>query len=122
MGSWEDLDFIKRLKASDVMLSNQVNSVAVKRDGVIVGLLTDKDFLRAFTSMEDFKDRRVSELMLPSLVAVNPDMSLIEATERMGKNNVTHLFVRDQGEIVGLISLKDVLNVFYGAVVEAVGR
>ncbi|MFQ5800157.1 MAG: cyclic nucleotide-binding/CBS domain-containing protein [Candidatus Hydrothermarchaeales archaeon] len=136
------LDFIKNLTISDLMvkdmisvsadslvkeaastmLSNKVNSVAVEKENTIVGLLTDKDFLRAFISNRELQDLKVSEVMLPSMVTVKPNMSLIDATKTMGKNNVTHLFVRDQGEVVGLVSLKDVLNVFYGALVEAMGH
>lgn len=136
------LDFIKNLTISDLMvkdmisvsadslvkeaastmLSNKVNSIAVEKENAIVGLLTDKDFLRAFISNRELQDLKVSEVMLPSMVTVKPNMSLIDATKTMGKNNVTHLFVRDQGEVVGLVSLKDVLNVFYGAIVEAMGH
>jgi CBS domain-containing protein len=140
MAEWESLDFIKRLtvsslmvkdiisvsgdspvkEAASVMLKNKVNSVAVENENGIVGLLTDKDFLRAALSDKDLQSLKVSDVMLPSLVTVNPDMSLIDATGTMGKNNVTHLFVRDQGAIVGLISLKDVLNAFFSLLTQEV--
>jgi CBS domain-containing protein len=91
------------------MMSTEVGSVAIEVDGALEGILTERDILRAVSEDADLDQDRVSSWMTEYPDSFTPDMNVEEAAEWMLATGFRHLPVVDGNEVMGVISIKDVL-------------
>ena len=96
-------------QAALLMMSNEVGSVAVEVDGAMEGILTERDILRAVADDADLDQDRVRTWMTEYPDSFTPDMNVEEAAEWMLATGFRHLPVIDGDEVLGVISIKDVL-------------
>jgi CBS domain-containing protein len=96
-------------QAALLMMSNEVGSVAIEVDGALEGILTERDILRAVADDADLDQDRVSTWMTEYPDSFTPDMNVEEAAEWMLATGFRHLPVVDGNEVMGVISIKDVL-------------
>lgn len=96
-------------QAALLMMSNEVGSVAVEVDGAMEGILTERDILRAVAEDADLDQDRVRTWMTQYPDSFTPDMNVEEAAEWMLATGFRHLPVVDGDEVLGVISIKDVL-------------
>jgi len=102
--------------AAEVMIEKNVGSLAVKRDGVVVGIVTKADFVKIVSSGKKLEN--IEDLMSTPPIKVPSDTSLVKAISVMQEHDVKHLFVEDSKNIagisltgiVGIISLRDITN------------
>src|SRR5262249_19239485 len=75
-----------------------------------VGLITTRDL--ATVPREEWAQRRVSDVMRRDLgpISVHPDSDALKALERMQRTGSSRLLVVENGKLVGLLSLKDLLR------------
>ena len=103
-------------EAAEKTLKNNVGSLAVTDDGVTVGIVTDKDFVRYVSSGK--KVEHIREIMSTPLIKVDSDSDILETFRVMTENKISHVFVEGKKSIagmelagiVGVVSLKDVLR------------
>lgn len=79
------------------------------------GVITERDVLRAIAEGVDLDDARVADWMTPDPAAVSRDTTLDDACDLMIERNVRHLLVREGGELVGVLNMRDVVGVLSGA-------
>lgn len=79
------------------------------------GVITERDVLRAIAAGDDLDTARVGDHMTPQPVSVPSDTSLAEACDLMISRGVRHLLVSDDGELVGVLNMRDVVGVLSGA-------
>jgi CBS domain-containing protein len=96
-------------QAALLMMSSEVGSVAVEVDGALEGIMTERDILRAVAQDADLDQDRVSTWMTEYPDSFTPDMNVEEAAEWMLATGFRHLPVVDGDEVLGVISIKDVL-------------
>jgi CBS domain-containing protein len=96
-------------EAAKILIEKGIGSVGVEKEGRIAGIVTDRDFVSFLA--RGGKAERVGEIMSPPSVTVDAGEGLLEVVRKMGKNKVRHLFVKEDGRIVGILSLRDVLVV-----------
>jgi len=96
-------------QAALLMMSTEVGSVAIEVDGALEGILTERDILRAVAEDADLDQDRVSTWMTEYPDSFTPDMNVEEAAEWMLATGFRHLPVVDGNEVMGVISIKDVL-------------
>lgn len=96
-------------QAALLMMSTEVGSVAIEVDGALEGILTERDILRAVSEDADLDQDRVSSWMTEYPDSFTPDMNVEEAAEWMLATGFRHLPVVDGNEVMGVISIKDVL-------------
>jgi CBS domain-containing protein len=96
-------------QAALLMMSSEVGSVAVEVDGALEGIMTERDILRAVANDADLDQDRVSTWMTEYPDSFTPDMNVEEAAEWMLATGFRHLPVVDGDEVLGVISIKDVL-------------
>lgn len=96
-------------QAALLMMSTEVGSVAIEVDGALEGILTERDMLRAVAEDADLDQDRVSSWMTEYPDSFTPDMNVEEAAEWMLATGFRHLPVVDGDEVMGVISIKDVL-------------
>lgn len=86
----------------------------------LVGLLTERDVLRAAAEGRELRDVVVQEYMTSDVVTAEPEMGVEEAAAAMITLGCRHLPVREHGAIVGMVSARDLLAVEgWGALVAA---
>ncbi|MGH2922995.1 MAG: CBS domain-containing protein [Solirubrobacterales bacterium] len=73
-------------------------------------IITERDILTAVGSGEDLDTERVAEHMSESVISAGPDWSLERAAEEMVKLGIRHLVVVDGGELVGVLSMRDIVR------------
>lgn len=104
--------------AATKMWRQQTGSLLVLDGEDLVGILTERDVLKAVAVGANTKDTRVSEVMTKDLVTVGPQTSLREAAKIMADRWIRHLPVMDGGKLVGVVSQRDLAGVLAGALNE----
>jgi CBS domain-containing protein len=104
--------------AARKMWKQQTGSLLVMDGEDLVGIVTERDVLRAVAGGGVLQEIRVSEVMSKDLVTVGPGTSLREAAKIMTDRWIRHLPVVDGGELVGIISQRDLAGVLAGALNE----
>lgn len=104
--------------AAGKMWKQQTGSLLVLDGEDLVGILTERDVLKAVAAGANVKDTRVSEVMTKDLVTVGPQTSLRDAAKIMAERWIRHLPVMDGGKLVGVVSQRDLAGVLAGALNE----
>jgi IMP dehydrogenase len=91
--------------ALEVMRENDISGVPVVEGEQPVGILTARDI-----RFEQNLDQPVSALMTRELVTVPPGVKVDEAKQLLHKHRIEKLLVVDGGKLVGLITIKDILQ------------
>ena len=81
-------------------------AVVVMDYGRMIGILTERDLLRAIAYRVHTSDARVREWMTADPITVPPETTLDEASQLMLDKNFRHLPVVEGGRIVGVVSLR----------------
>ena len=81
-------------------------AVVVMDYGRMIGILTERDLLRAIAYRVHTSDARVREWMTPDPITVPPETTLDEASQLMLDKNFRHLPVVEGGRIIGVVSLR----------------
>ena len=79
------------------------------------GIVTERDLLISIGGGEDPDVELVGEHMSERVIAAAPDWSLEHAAAEMSRRNVRHLVVFDAGELVGILSMRDIVRVWTSA-------
>lgn len=81
-------------------------AVVVMDYGRMIGILTERDLLRAIAYRVHTSEARVREWMTADPITVPPETTLDEASQLMLDKNFRHLPVVEGGRIVGVVSLR----------------
>jgi CBS domain-containing protein len=93
------------------MVEANVGSLLVLDGGRIAGIVTERDYLRRVT-LEGRTDREtaVREIMSSPLIVVTPQTTVDECIAVMTDRRIRHLPVVDGGEVVGMVSIGDLVK------------
>jgi len=87
------------------MLEANVWSVIVERQGLPVGVITDRDVLRRCVGKGLALDKvNAEQIMSAPIITIDPDATLGEAMQRMVQKNVRRLYVVEGGKIIGRVT------------------
>jgi CBS domain-containing protein len=78
------------------------------------GIITERDVLESIAAGQSPDDERVSDHLSAHLTFAAPDWSLERAAEAMVRGGFRHLVVVDGGEIVGVLSMRDIVRCWTG--------
>ena len=99
------------LDAVRKMVDANVGSLLVNVDGRIQGIVTERDYLRRVTlEGRTDADVPVREIMTTPLIVIGPDTSIDECMALMTDRRIRHLPVVDDGRIVAVVSIGDVVK------------
>jgi CBS domain-containing protein len=78
------------------------------------GLITERDILNSLGEGRDPDEEKVAEHLTKDLTFAAPDWSLEHAAEAMVRGGFRHLVVVDAGQLVGILSMRDIVRVWTG--------
>jgi CBS domain-containing protein len=76
------------------------------------GIVTERDLVRSLGEGENPDKELVGDHLTSNAVFAEPDWPLEEAADAMAKGGFRHLVVVDEGEIRGIISMRDIIHVW----------
>jgi CBS domain-containing protein len=94
-------------EAAEKMIDARIGAVLVSDFGSVIGILTERDVLRAVAHRTHSSEARVRQWMTREVVTVPPSMDADEAARTMLERNFRHLPVLDDGRPVGIVSMRD---------------
>ncbi len=97
-------------EVAERMSAVNVGAVIVKDFGRLIGILTERDMLKAMAARVHTSDARVREWMTEDPLTASAEMDVDEAAQIMLEHNFRHLPITDEaGAVVGLVSMRRVV-------------
>lgn len=87
-------------------------AIVIDPDSEGVGILTERDLLNAIGAGLDPDRERVDGHLTRDVVYAVPDWTLAEAAVAMARGGFRHLVVMDDAEVIGVISVRDIMRVW----------
>lgn len=78
-------------------------------------VVSERDILNSIGRGEDPDSERVADHMSETVISAAPDWSLERAAVEMSHRHIRHLVVVEQGELVGVLSMRDIVRVWTSA-------
>ncbi len=99
------------LHALQVMAQANISAVMVKEGEQFVGILTERDYSRKVEiEGKSAKDTLVRDIMTDRMITVKPETSVDECMGLMMKFRVRHLPVVENDKIIGVLSMRDIIE------------
>lgn len=97
--------------AAGRMWSQQTGSLLVMDGDELLGIVTERDIMKAVARGADLDATPVSAVMTTKVLTISPQTSLHDAAAHMATRWIRHLPVVDAGRVVGLVSQRDLCGV-----------
>ena len=104
--------------AARKMWEQQTGSLLVMDGDQLLGIITERDVLRAVATGTELDKTKVEDAMVRDLITIGPGASLREAARVMTDKWIRHLPVLDRGKLVGILSQRDLAGILGNALNE----
>jgi CBS domain-containing protein len=96
--------------AARLMHDRRINSLLVTHGKEIIGILTDTDMVRRVVAAGvDTLTTKAEQIMSAPIVMIDGDKTVLDASDLMAQKHIRHLGVTQDGKLVGMISVRDIL-------------
>jgi CBS domain-containing protein len=96
--------------AARLMEERRIGSVAVRDGNRLLGLVTERDLMLAVCSRGADPSHPVRDAVRTTIPRVSPTTPESEAAEIMRDHTTRHLLVEEAGDVVGVISMRDIIQ------------
>jgi CBS domain-containing protein len=101
------------MDAAGLMRDAKVGALLVFGQGTYLGVLTETDLVRkGMAGGLDLAREVVRRVMSSPLITIEIDRSAHEASDLMAEQGIRHLAVTQDGQVVGILSVRDLLRYF----------
>ncbi|MBP7283945.1 MAG: CBS domain-containing protein [Leptospiraceae bacterium] len=98
-------------EALQLMAEKNIGAVLVTSNKKLVGILSERDYARKIILKgKTSKETKVEEIMTSQVLYVSTDKSVEDCMAIMSEKHIRHLPVIDNGELLGIISIGDVVK------------
>ena len=87
-------------------------AVVIDEEMPAPGVVSERDIINSLGRGEDPDTERVGDHHTDSLISAAPDWSLERAAVEMSRRHIRHLVVVERGELVGVLSMRDIMRVW----------
>jgi CBS domain-containing protein len=101
-------------EAARCMADHGIGSVGVRRGSQVVGLVTERDLVAILAQGLASDVTPIRDAMRGNLPAVSPTATDRECAQLMRAHHTRHLAVKENGEVVGIISMLDLVGLVVG--------
>jgi CBS domain-containing protein len=99
------------LDAIRFMANKRVGALVVLEDGILAGIISERDFVYRIAQDRTIQlDMPVSDYMTPTVITVTPSHTIPQCMEIMTNKRIRHLPVLNGDQLVGLISIGDMVK------------
>ena len=98
-------------EALQLLAEYEVGALMVMDQGKLVGVLSERDYTRKIALQgRSSKDTRVKDIMTRDVLYVTPQTTTSQCMALMSEKKIRHLPVLDGNTVVGMISIRDILD------------
>ena len=99
------------LDAIKILAAENVGAALVMSGERLAGIMSERDYTRkVILQGRSSKDTRVEQIMTANVVCVSPRTGTRECMALMTEKNIRHLPVMDEGRVVGMVSIRDIVG------------
>ncbi len=97
--------------ALKMLADYEVGALMVMERGQLAGIISERDYTRKIALQgKSSKDTKVAEIMTRNVLVVSPETRTRECMALMSEKKIRHLPVMDGGTVVGMLSIRDILD------------
>ena len=97
--------------ALKVLAEKGVGALMVMEKGKLVGILSERDYTRKVALLgKNSKETFVRDIMTANVMVISPQTRTRECMAIMSEKNIRHLPVVDGDTVVGMLSIRDLMN------------
>ncbi len=98
------------LDALKVMAEAQIGAILVTENDKIIGIYTERDYLyKGELEGRSAKNTKIKDVMIPQMITVTNDTTVDQCMALMKQYRIRHLPVVENDQLVGLVSMRDVM-------------
>lgn len=98
-------------EALETMVEKNVSALVVMNAGKLAGIFTERDYARkVILKGKASKETKIGEIMTENVITVTPQSSIDDCMRLMTSKFIRHLPVVENDELVGIISIGDVVK------------
>jgi CBS domain-containing protein len=96
--------------AGQIMRDRNIGSLFVTNGKEVIGIVTDTDMVRRVVATgADMLKTTVEQIMSAPIITIEENKTLLDANDLMAQSHLRHLGVTKHGELVGMISVRDLV-------------
>jgi len=94
-----------------LLAANRIGAVPILRDGKVVGIMSERDLVYGLAENgAPILDWKVERVMTAPAITVTPQVSVLAALSMMSKRRIRHLPVVEEGRLIGIVSIGDLVK------------
>ncbi len=98
-------------EALKLLAEHEVGAMVVMDQGKLVGVVSERDYTRKVALQgKNSKETTVAEIMTRAVITVTPATGTLACMALMSQKNIRHLPVLDGSTVLGMISIRDIMN------------
>lgn len=99
-------------EALEILSAKNIGAMPVVEDGKLVGIFSERDYARkVILAGKNSRDTKIHELMTAKVFCVAPGDSVDGCMLLMRDKHIRHLPVLEGGKLVGILTMRDIVNV-----------
>jgi CBS domain-containing protein len=106
-----EVDSAQTLRSvAEELVADEIGIVLVHSPGRPAGLISERDLVTVLAGGGDLHSTQAADVMTTDLITAAPTASIVEVGTRMLDSGIRHVVLREGDEVVGVVSIRDVLR------------
>lgn len=98
-------------EALELMAEKNIGAVLVLEDNELIGIFSERDYARkVILQGRGSKDTLIRDVMTSRVITVETDEQIEQCMQIMSDKHIRHLPVNQRGQLVGIISINDIVS------------